>query len=356
MIKFLNNRTAKFPFNNRGETPTGTPPAGTPPAGTPPAPVVPKTKEEWDALRTSDPTRWMDLTQSRMDQSVREGREAKEKLAAAEAREKNYQTELANLKKGGQPPAATPPAATPPAGTPGVFDPEKPASKDNMPQTDQDWDRLFLENPRLATDLRVEQANQQGEFRKRQVEAQTDFIKSRKKCAEELQQRHPDMYVQELDGEGKPKVDEKGKPVLKIDPNTGAPILNLESEKGKLWVEVYSEDLAGYDSAKTGIRSAMHELERRLVDRGTKKVGDANAPATPGSGAAPAGSQNGTMPGGVTPPVIPSVSFATDEEKQHAEKAVQRGVYKDLGEYCRLRDGKNTGFTESGRTPDFSKK
>ncbi|MFA6100402.1 MAG: hypothetical protein WC750_06075 [Patescibacteria group bacterium] len=351
-MNFWNSKTAKFPFNNRGEVQP--PPAGTPPAGTPPPEVIPKTKEEWDKLATENPTRWIALTQPRMDQAIREGREAREKATALEQKTKNYEAELANLKKGAQP-AGTPPAGTPPATIPPPgFDPNKPFSKDNMPQTDDDWDRLFLEDPKLGADLRFEKRQQEKDFQERQRTNQTEFAKSRKESAKELWDRHPDMYVPEVDGEGKAKVDAQGKPVLKIDPNTGGPILNLESEKGKLFVEVYSEDVSGFDSAKTGPRLAMLEMERRLVAKAKAAV-DAGQPPAAGSAAA-APDQRGSLPAGVPPPATGKVSFATDEEKAHAEKAVQRGVYKDLAQYCALRDGKNVGISEENRTPDFGKK
>jgi hypothetical protein len=310
----------------------------TPPAGTPPPEVIPKTKEEWEKLANENPTQWIKLTQPRMDQAIREGREAREKLAAAEKEKENFKAELENMKKG--------------APAPG-FDPNKPFSRENLPQTDEQWDQLFIEDPKLATDLRVERATMEKDNRERQTKHQTEFVKVRRESAKDLWDRHPDMYVPEVDAEGKAKLDEKGKPVLKIDPNTGGPILNLESEKGKLFVEVYSDDQQGYDSAKTGPRLAMLEMERRLVEKGKQKL--AAGDGQPAGSAATPPDQRGVMPGGVPPPTSGKVSFASDEEKQHAERAVQRGIYKDLGEYCLLRDGKNPGITETNRTPQFGK-
>jgi hypothetical protein len=88
----------------------------------------------------------------------------------------------------------------------------------------------------------------------------------------------------------------------------------------------------------------MAELERRLVKKGTALI-------------TPEPKQNQVAPVGVLPPT-PSVKvkFATDEEKQHAEKAVQRGTFANLEEYCQLRDKGERGFYESNRRPDFTKK
>ena len=49
----------------------------------PVAPVVnevPKTKEQWDKLKTESPDRWATLTQERMDTTIRQNREQAEKL------------------------------------------------------------------------------------------------------------------------------------------------------------------------------------------------------------------------------------------------------------------------------------
>lgn len=321
-------------------------------AGTqdPPAPAndIPKTKEEWDKLAETNPKRWIELTQPRMDQAVRESREWKQKATDNENRLKNTEAELVNLRKGSQPPPAQPPAGP---------DPNKPFSRDNMPQTDQDWDRLFIEDPKLATDLRVEAANQQRINRDRQVQVQEEFNKSRKGAAKELWDRHPDMFEPEVDTDGvTPKKDASGKVILKRDQN-GSPILDLRSEKGKLFDEVYNEDAMGFESSKIGPRLVMLEMERRLVAKGNQQVqaGQSGQPGSTqqGQSGAAAPDQRGTLPGGVQPPVTAKVSFATDEEKSHAERAVQRGVYKNLEEYCLLRDGKNTGIVEENRTPQF---
>ena len=180
-----------------------------------------------------------------------------------------------------------------------------------------------------------------------------------------MQDRHPDMYISEVDGQGVPVL-ENGKPKLKIDPETNAPMLNAESEKGKMFIKVYSEDVRGFDNSKFGPRLAMNEMERRMTEAANAAINNPpeGAPAPEGqpnnqpnqaNAASPQG-QGAMMPGGVTPPVQGKVSFASDDEKSHAEKAVARGVYETLEEYCRLRDGGDQGYTEEGSTPQFQNK
>lgn len=305
----------------------------------------PKTKAEWDGLADSNPKLWISLTQPRMDQAVREARTSNERLTATEQRYTNLETEFKTFKDGQQPPQQ-PPAE--PAG-------DKPFSRENLPNSDEQWDNLFIENPTLATDLRWHK-NQQDtdQTNNRNTELEV-FTKERRKHAEVLFDRHTEMYVQENNSDGTPRVDEHGKPVLKIDPNTKGPIFDANSEKGKLWIEVYNEDPQGYDGSKMGPRLAMLEMERRLKERGEAQVNQGSQENQPGQSGGPAPDNQGTLPGGVPPPVKNSVkvSFKTDEEKTHAERAVQRGIYKDLQEYCSIRDGKQTGIEEEGRVPQF---
>lgn len=344
---FLNNRKAKFPFNNRGELAPGEVPPETPPVTppeTPPAtpPAIPKSKDEWDKLAQEDPQRWINLTQSRMDQVVRQSREAQEKLNQEQEKANNLSAELENLKAGQIKPEPLP------------FDGAKPFSRENMPQSKDQWDQLWIEDPNLAADLRNFKFAYEQDIEKRQQETQSEFAKTRKEAAQTIWDRHPDMYLQETDESGNVKLDGKGKPVLKIDPNIGGPMLNLESEKGKLFIEVYTEDPQGYDGAKFGPRLAMAEMERRLQERGSQQIQNSDTGQT-GAGETLTPDQRGTMPGGVTPPVTGKVSFTSDEEKAHANKAVERGIYKNLEEYCQLRDGKSAGIEESGRVPSFQK-
>lgn len=332
------------PINpNPEKPPVQMPPGELPPTpATPPTPpAIPKSKDEWDRLAQENPQRWISLTQSRMDQTVRQARETQEKLAQKEQESQNYQAELERLRNPTAP-------ETPP------YDVNKQFSRENMPQNQEQWDTLWIENPNLASDLRHFK-NQQDFTRQQQTQAaQSEFAKSRRESAKTLWDRHPDMYVTEIDEQGNAKLDGNGKPILRLDPNTNAPMLNLESEKGKLFVQVYSEDPQGYDGAKHGPRLAMAEMERRLRDSGNQQVQNAGQPQQLG-GQTPMLDQRGTMPGGVTPPATPKVSFSSDDEKAHAMRAVDRGTFKSLEEYCQLRDVKNIGIEEQDSVPNFSK-
>ena len=172
---------------------------------TPPVPLVPKSSEipkdksGWDKLRTDDPQRWGDLTQERMDQTFRQSRETQEKLAAAEERERNL---LAQIQANRQPPP--------------VADPLAPVEYGNgkYPQTEDEWNNLFIEKPVFATDLR-------HTLLKTQDVNEQVIVSERQKTVDRLTQEHSDMYHYEIDGEtGKPRLDTSGKPILDKDPNT----------------------------------------------------------------------------------------------------------------------------------------
>ena len=91
--------------NQDGETPPGEQSPITP--ETPP--VIHKTKEEWVTLAKEEPQRWISLTQSRMDQAVRQGREAREKLEQEQTKSNNLEVELETFKQNKPPAGETPP-------------------------------------------------------------------------------------------------------------------------------------------------------------------------------------------------------------------------------------------------------
>jgi hypothetical protein len=305
----------------------------------PAAQSIPKTKEDWERLSKEDPQRWISLTQTRMDQTIRQSREVNEKLAAEQARAKNLEAELENFRRGQKPEIP-------------VEESNKVFSRENLPKSNEDWDQLWIENPNLASDLRSFKFQKEQEVQNMTQAATVEFAKARKESAKMIWDRHPDMYVQETDDQGNVRLDEKGKPVLRIDPNTNGPMLNLEHEKAKLFVQVYSEDPNGYDGAKFGPRLAMVEMERRLQDEASRKIQDSGQPPE-GQSQEQKPDQRGVLPGGVTPPVSGKVSFNSDDEKMHATKAVERGIYKNLEEYCQLRDGKGSSIEEENRFPVF---
>lgn len=299
---------------------------------TPPTPVqveIPKTKEDWNNLAKSDPAKFIELTQTRMDKTFREAREAQERLAAAEARERNLLAELNQYK--------TPQPATPPVqdlGTPTY-------GNGNYPQTEAEWNDLFIERPAFATDLR-------NEYFTRRKTVQTEFETTRTNSRKLVQQEHKDMYLTELDETGNVRKDASGNPILKLDSVSGEPIFNPDSEKGKLWVEIYGEDPQGWSSIKNAPQLMMAEMERRLRVKGARMIKGQNNEVEQDAG--------GVAPEGVPPPKAPSLKFDSDEEKAHAERAVSRGTYKSLEEYQKFKNMGDSGYAEPNRRPDFSKR
>lgn len=305
--------------------------SGNPPASTMPEPVKfsvnnpPKTKEDWNKLATDDPTTWINLTQQNTDRMVRENRELQEKLQR-EQQEKHNLTQEVNRYK------------TPPV------DPNVPVpySVNNYPKNQQEWDSLFLENPTFATDLRQNYNNQQISITKNFESAQANYRK-------EVQAEHPDMYLIEFDPNGQPLKDEHGKLVLKKGPN-GEPLFNASSEKGKLWEQIYNESTRTdgtnpLNYAPNAPRLMQAELERRLRQKGQSMI-QSNEPPKQNQVAAP----------GVPPPVAYKGEFKSTEERQHVEKAIQRGIYTNVDQYFKTRDGGSQAIYDTNRRPDFSRK
>lgn len=288
---------------------------------------IPKTKEDWGKLAKEDPVKFAELTQPRMDAAIREAREAKERLVAIEAREKNLQAELQALKQ----PVA--PVTQP--------DGKKVYGNGVFPGSEEEWNDLWLENPSKATDLRNEY------HAKVNTERQT-FEQTRTNARKAVQTEHTDMYLPEIDETGQVKKDDKGKVVLKLDPQSKEPIFNPDSEKGKLWNEIFWEDPNGWNSLKNAPQLMMAEMERRLRVKGSNVIqGQNNQDVI---------DQSGVAPKGITPPKAITIRFDSDEEEAHAKRAVSRGTYKSLEEYVELKGKQNVGFAEPNRRPDFSKR
>lgn len=288
---------------------------------------VPKNKAEWDKLRTEDPIKWGELTQANTDAIFRQKREAEEQLARERAEKQNLQAELDRYRK---------PPVVEVADQPKIYGPG------NYPQTEEEWNDLFLEKPILATDLRNQYLNTINV-------QQSEFVNTRKKSVETLISEHPDMYHYEVDGEtGKAKLDAGGKPIVAKDPKTGLYAFNPDSEKGKLWVEIFNEDPQGWAQLKNAPELMMAQMERRLRVNGARVVNGQNKSIEQ--------DQSGVLGEGVPAPRASSLKFASDEEKAHAQGAVSRGTYKSLDEYVQLRDKGNTGYTEPNSRPNFTKK
>lgn len=310
------------------------------PIVTSPTTELPKTKDDWARLAKDDPQKWMDLTQSRMDQVVRESRETKEKLTAAEQEKKNLLAEVEKLKQPVQPPQQ--PVAPLPE--------DEKYGRGKYPQSEEEWNDLFLERPTFANDLRNVYLNDVQT-------AQNYYVEERTKAAKTLVQEHADMYVAELEADGTIKKDSQGKPVLKIDPGTNWPIFNPNSEKGKLWNEVWEEEER---SAKFGNRPnaftisgkgpllMMAEMERRLRMKGATMVNQGQNNSTDSN-------EGAIAPRGVTPPSSTPMNLS-ESEKNEANLAVSRGTYKSVEEWYKWRTAPTGGYAEKNSRPDFTKR
>ena len=290
------------------------------------------TKEQWGELAKTDPGTFAEQTQTRFDTMFRQGRESQEKLAAMETREKNLLAELNALKTKPTIPLSPEPL---PSGQPKQY------GNGIYPQTKDDWNDLFIEDPIFANDLR-------NEWNSRRRAQEDEYSKARTEGVKTLITEHPDMYHVEVDADGKPKLKD-GKPIVMVDPQTGLYAFNAESEKGKLWMQLYNEDPQGWNSLKNAPSLMMAEMERRLRMKGANMLqnGQNNKVDI---------DQSGVAPEGVNPPKAVSLKFASEEEKAHAQSSVNRGTYKSLEEYVQLRDQENRGYTEPNRRPDFSKR
>lgn len=291
----------------------------------------PKSKEDWNKLAQDDPTTWISLTQSNTDRLVREKRELEEKFSREQQEKNNLSVELNRYKSN------VPVNPVVPDGNNKV-----PYGTNNFPKTQEEWDGLFLENPTFATDLRQYYNN-------KNTSINTDFQRAQTDAKKVVQADHPDMYQAELDVNGNPRKDEQGKLILQKDSN-GEPIFNPNSEKGKLWEQIYKESfrsdgtnpLLNLPNAPILMKEA---LEARLIRKGQSMI-QSNEPPKQNQVAAP----------GVLPPTVTAGSYKTKEEQFHVEKQIQRGLYKDASDYFKTRDGGSQAVYDSNRRPDFSRK
>lgn len=315
---------------------------GTPPANVKPSDQnVPKSKEEWTKLSQEDPVRFTELTQQRMDTVFRQNKELQEKMAAQEEKIKNLNLEL---QKFVQPPDQ---GKTDDQNVPLL----QKYGQGRYPKTDDEWNDLFIEHPTFASDLR-------NTYFAEQSQRQTSFETEQAKHRKTVQLEHSDMYLPELDTDGKPKKDAQGKPVLKIHPHSGEPIFNPDSEKGKLWTQIFEEawvvnadgtKVNPYLQMKNAPMLVMSEMERRLRAKGAAMIHQ-------GQNNQSAADESALAPQGVTPPKNVSVRWASDEEKSHVQRQIARGVWKNEEEYMKYRDSGQIGYAEPNRRPDFSKR
>ena len=295
-----------------------------------PAPVeysaenLPKTKGEWDTLKAQDLSKWGELTQMSVDKLYRHNKELREEKATSEAQIQNFTVQLESQQK--------------PQFNLKVPDTPQDFSRTNLPQSKEQWDDLAIDNPTLHADLRYTHNVQQQTT---QVDFESAQIRSRKT----VQVEHPDMYLSELDEKGDPKKDDQGKIILKIDSNNGEPIFNPNSEKGKLWNELYLQD-PNIEKHQDAPELLMMKMERALKLRGQKMVDDARTKEV---------NQNQVVADGVPPPPKTNFVYDKEQERESARKGIERGTYVDEADYFANRD--NTGgIYDENRMPDFSKK
>ena len=292
---------------------------------------MPKSKEDWNGLREKDPALWGDLSQQNFDKIYRENKELQEKTQGLENQRNNLSVELDKYKN--QQPSDLPTAETP------AYDGKKVYSIHNLPSSVQEWDDLAIENPTQHADLRFQ-------YNQRVQKDAGSFDEAQAISRRNVQAEHPDMYLAELDESGQPKKDEKGKLVLKVDKASGEPIFNPNSEKGKLWLEIYNKNPNIATNAQAP-ELMMAAMERTMRVKGEKMVENANQQRERQI-------QDGqVVQEGVQPPKAVNVTFKSDEEKRHAESMVNRGLYSTLEDYVKNRDSKDEGIYESNSTPQF---
>ena len=195
----------------------------------------------------------------------------------------------------------------------------------------EDWDELMSESPTYGSDLR-------DKFKK----ATGDRSQQYNKSIQTLIDKHPDMYIRDTEGKViKYKTDAKGyvmldgKPVQ--DPN-GRPMVNMETEKAKIFVEIAGEDHAILSSVKAPLiimeatenrlrikkdKDVAKQIEEEGKEKETKreKKVDAAALATGGT----------HQPLPKEDEVV--IKYENDQEKAHVLKQIKNGFYKTEKEY-----------------------
>ena len=204
---------------------------------------------------------------------------------------------------------------------------------DNPPQTQEEWDDLYDASPSYAHDLK-NQVTQASSARSSKM----------KTAAGKVQEKHPDMY--KVDGEGKIKrfqVNARGEYIKDntgafIDDSTGLPMLDMESEKGKIWMDIATDpNFLQSPNAPIIIMEAMEnrlrtKKEQDMADKLDKEKKDKEIAREKKVDAA------AVAIGGDNPPVEKEdikVEYSSEEEKKHVLAAIAAGRYKDEKDYFR---------------------
>jgi len=191
-------------------------------------------------------------------------------------------------------------------------------SINNPPKSDSEWAELFDANPNYAMELKAE------------VKKHSDsWHDKRNQALKKVQEKHPDMYKRDANGNF---LRENGKLILDTD-----------SPKAKVWMKIAGDDpkILEAATAPTIVMKAMElelknegeaemkkKLDKEKEEKEKKRKTDADAAAL--------------ADGGKNPPTKPDdikVEYDSEEEKNHVQKAIARGTYKDEKEYMKIKKG-----------------
>jgi len=223
------------------------------------------------------------------------------------------------------------PAYVPPAGD---EDLTKVYTLDNPPQTQEEWNDLYDSNPSAAHDL------------KNQVTKVTSEHSGKmKNAAKTVQDKHPDMYKLKEDGTIKRfKADAQGNYAKDntgafIEDTAGLPMLDEESEKGKIWIGIATDaNFLRSPNAPVIIMEAMEnklktKKEKDMADKLKKDKEDKEIKRTDKV------DKVKLAAGGDNPPPPPEddveIKYGSEEEKKHVHAAIAAGRYKDEKDYFR---------------------
>ena len=200
-------------------------------------------------------------------------------------------------------------------------------NNENYPETEEEWDDLFDENPRYATDLRQS-------FNDRRKSSETEIQVTAKK----IQDDHKDMFL--VDENGNFILDTNGR--VQVDPKT---------PKGKAFLDAVGDD-PRILQVKGGLEKVM-ELALARLDK--KKGAESLEKLNKEKEEAEKKRQESVKAGGVAsggktppPPKKVDVKFNSKEEEEYVERQVAKGIYKDKEHYCRVRDNKEVPYGRGG--------
>ena len=256
------------------------------------------------------------VTQEAINTIYKKFRETDEKLQKSEEEKVVLVTRIAELERGRPKPVITQPQSL-----------KDRYNEESFPETEEEWDELIAEHPTYGTDLR-----------QRYLGGISSFEQEQKKSAKKLQDKHPDMFLKDENGN------------LRYDKN-GLVLFDPISEKGKIFNEIAAED-PNILRVKNGPEMVMAAMEARMKGKEEgalkekieqekeEKEKQRQADIKAGRVAS----------GGAQPPQKPNVEvkFNSEAEKQAAERAVASGRVKDLETYCAIRDSKEVSYGRGG--------